>query len=202
MLEISQIFAFLFLMLGPFKIIGPFAKMTQGADPKLIRQLATRAVFFSILAILLASFLGEMILTKYGIPVPILAFAGGLILFLVALQNVIQQFAPPELKHEPVVTTLQMALNPLAFPTIVTPYGIAAVMVFMAISPDLNTKLMIGGIVIGIMLLNLATMLLTRHIGKMLFLVLSILGAILGVVQVSLGLMIMYNQLKTLVSMN
>ncbi len=202
MIEISQIFAFLFLMLGPFKIIGPFAKMTQGADTKLIRQLAMRAVFFSILAVLLASFLGEMILTKYGIPVPILAFAGGLILFLVALQNVIQQFAPPETKHEPVVTTLQMALNPLAFPTIVTPYGIAAVMVFMTISPDLRAQLIIGGIVIGIMLLNLATMLLTRHIGKMLFLVLSILGAILGVVQVSLGLMIMYNQLKTLVSMN
>ncbi len=202
MIETSQIFAFLFLMLGPFKIIGPFAKMTQGADTKLIRQLAMRAVFFSILAVLLASFLGEMILTKYGIPVPILAFAGGLILFLVALQNVIQQFAPPETKHEPVVTTLQMALNPLAFPTIVTPYGIAAVMVFMTISPDLRAQLIIGGIVIGIMLLNLATMLLTRHIGKMLFLVLSILGAILGVVQVSLGLMIMYNQLKTLVSMN
>ncbi len=202
MADISQIIALLILMLGPFKIIGPFAKMTQGADPKLIRQLAMRAIFFSILAILLASFLGEMILTKYGIPVPILAFAGGLILFLVALQNVIQQFAPPETKHEPVVTTLQMALNPLAFPTIVTPYGIAAVMVFMAISPDLRTKLIIGGIVIGIMLLNLATMLLTRHIGKILFLILSILGAILGVVQVSLGLMIMYNQLKTLVSMN
>lgn len=197
--DITQIIALLFLMLGPFKIIGPFAKMTQGADPKLIRQLATRAVLFSILAVLFASILGENVLANFGIPVPILALAGGLILFLVALQNVIQQFAPHESKHEPVVTTLQMALNPLAFPTIVTPYGIAAVMVFMAISPDLNTKLMIGGIVIGIMLINLATMLLTRHMGKLLFLILSILGAILGVVQVSLGLMIMYNQLKALV---
>lgn len=199
MLEISQITTFLFLMLGPFKIIGPFAKMTQGADPKLIRQLATRAIFFSILAVVFAAILGEQILANFGIPIPILALAGGLILFLVALQNVIQQFAPMETKHEPVVPTLQMALNPLAFPTIVTPYGIAAVIVFMAISPDLNTKLIIGGIVIGIMLINLATMLMTRHIGKLLFLLLSILGAILGVVQVSLGLMIMYNQLKLLV---
>ncbi len=198
MIEISQIFALLFLMLGPFKIIGPFAKMTRDADPKLTRQLATRAIFFSVLAVLFASILGEQILAKYGIPVPILAFAAGLILFLVALQNVIQQFAPPDTKHEPVAPTLQMALNPLAFPTIVTPYGIAAVMVFMAISPDLNTKLIIGGIVIGIMLLNLATMLLTRHIGEVLFLILSLLGAVLGVVQVALGLMIMYNQLQNL----
>ncbi|MBK8833186.1 MAG: MarC family protein [Saprospiraceae bacterium] len=199
MIEISQIFALLFLMLGPFKIIGPFAKMTRDADPILTRQLAMRAVFFSILAVLFASFLGDMILAKYSIPIPILALAAGLILFLVALQNVIQQFAPTDTKHEPVAPTLQMALNPLAFPTIVTPYGIAAVMVFMAISPDLRTKLIIGGIVIGIMLLNLATMLLTRHMGKLLFLILSILGAILGVVQVSLGLLIMYNQLKLLV---
>jgi hypothetical protein len=27
-----QVFTLLFLMLGPFKIIGPFAKITQGAD--------------------------------------------------------------------------------------------------------------------------------------------------------------------------
>ncbi len=144
MLEITQIFALLFLMLGPFKIIGPIAKMTRDADPTLTRQLALRAVFFSILAVLFSSFLGDMILAKYSIPLPILALAAGLILFLVALQNVIQQFAPLETKHEPVVPTLQMALNPLAFPTIVTPYGIAAVMVFMAISPDLCTKLIIG----------------------------------------------------------
>jgi multiple antibiotic resistance protein len=198
MLEISQIFTLLFLMLGPFKIIGPFAKMTQGADPKLIQQLAIRAVFFSILTVLIASFLGEKILAKFTIPVPILALAAGLILFLVALQNVIKQFAPAEPKHEPVVASLQMAMNPLAFPTIITPYGIATVMVFMATSPDLRTKLIIGGIVIGIMMINLVIMLLTRHIGKILFLILSILGAILGVVQVSLGLMIMYNQLKVL----
>lgn len=33
-----QIFALLFLMLGPFKIIGPFAKISQGANPVLARH--------------------------------------------------------------------------------------------------------------------------------------------------------------------
>lgn len=196
--DISQIFTFLFLMLGPFKIIGPFAKMTQTAEPAFTRQLAVRAIVLSILAILLASFLGENILTNFGIPVTILAMTAGLILFLVALQNVIQQFSPSEIKQEPILPTMQMALNPLAFPTIVTPYGIAAVIVFMAISPDLRTKLIIGAMVIGIMMINLATMLLTRHISKTIFLILSILGAVLGVVQVALGLMIILNQVKTI----
>lgn len=33
----AQLFTFLFLMLGPIKIIGPFAKMTHGAEAGLTR---------------------------------------------------------------------------------------------------------------------------------------------------------------------
>lgn len=193
-----QILTLLFLMLGPFKIIGPFAKITEKATPLLTRQIAARATLYSVLAVLLASFLGESFLAKFGIPVPILALTAGLILFLVALSNVIQQFNPVVSKEEPTPANLSMALNPIAFPTIVTPYGIGAVIVFMAISPDFNSKLMIGGMVIGIMIINLVTMLLTRHIGKLLFLILAILGAVLAVVQVALGLMIVINQLKAI----
>jgi multiple antibiotic resistance protein len=196
--DTTQLFMFLFLMLGPFKIIGPFVKMTQHATPEFTRQLALRAILFSILAVLVASFMGEKVMGNFGIPAPILALAGGIILFLVALSNVIQQYSPPVEAADQPAPTLQMAFSPLAFPTIVTPYGIAAVIVFMTISPDLNTKLVIGGMVIGIMVLNLITMLLTRHIGKLLFLLLAILGAVLGVVQVALGLMIMINQFKVI----
>lgn len=123
-----QIFTFLFLMLGPFKIIAPFAKMTSNATPELTRQLAIRAIIFSSLALLLAAILGENILSKYGIPLPVLSMSGGIILFLVALLNVIKQFGTIE-KHDENIPppTLNMAMSPLAFPTIVTPYGIAAV---------------------------------------------------------------------------
>lgn len=196
--DIIQIFFFLFLILGPFKIIGPFVKMTQHTTPEFTRQLALRAILFSILALLLAAFMGEKVIRNFGIPVSTLALAGGIILFLVALSNVIQQYTPPVADDDQPGTTLQMAFSPLAFPTIVTPYGIAAIIVFMAISPDLHTKLIIGGMVIGIMVLNLITMLLTRHIGKVLFLFLAIMGAVLGIVQVALGLMIVINQAKVI----
>ncbi len=83
-------------------------------------------------------------------------------------------------------------MYPLAFPTIVTPYGIAAVIVFMALMPDMKGRLMIGAVVLGIMLLNLVFMLVNRYIFKFLALVLPVLAAVLGVVQVALGLWIMY----------
>ncbi len=198
MQDITQIFTFLFLMLGPFKIIGPFVKMTENASIELTNRIAVQATLFATLGILLASFLGENILNNFGIPVSILALTGGLILFLVALSNVIETYNPPAGKEEQQTPTVLMALKPLAFPIIITPYGIAAVIVFMALSPGLHEKLIIGGIVVGIMALNLIMMLLTRKMGKMLFLFLSILGSVLSVIQVALGLMIVYSQIKIL----
>jgi len=194
-------FAFLFLMLGPFKIIGPFAKITLGADPILVRQIAIRSIIFSTVALLIAGLLGEMILRKYGIPLPILGIAGGIILFLVALLNIIKQFAPLEEHENRVLTpTLNMAMNPIAFPTIVTPYGIAAVIFILAYSPDITSKLQVGVIVLGIMVVNLVIMLITRYVFKFLAIFLSILGAILGVIQVALGLLIINNQLRILLN--
>jgi multiple antibiotic resistance protein len=197
-----QVFTLLFLMLGPFKIIGPFSKITQGADPKLIRQIAVRAMMFSSLALLLAAFLGQRIISNFYIPLPILAISGGLILFLVALLTIIKQFGTPSsIEERNIVPTLNMALSPLAFPTIVTPYGIAAIIVFLALSPDLSSKLYVGAIVLAIMALNLILMLITRYIYKFLSVFLSLLGAILGIVQVAVGLMIIYNQFRILLKM-
>jgi multiple antibiotic resistance protein len=197
-----QVFTLLFLMLGPFKIIGPFSKITQGADPKLIRQIAVRAMMFSSLALLLAAFLGQRIISNFDIPLPILAISGGLILFLVALLTIIKQFGTASSTEERnIVPTLNIALSPLAFPTIVTPYGIAAIIVFLALSPDLSGKLYVGAIVLAIMAFNLILMLITRHIYKFLTVFLSLLGAILGIVQVAVGLMIIYNQFRTLLKM-
>jgi multiple antibiotic resistance protein len=199
MLDKMQAFTFLFLMLGPFKIIGPFAKITRGADPVFIRQIAFRSILFSSLALLMAAILGQTIMSKYGIPMPILGISGGIILFLMALLNIINQFSMhPESEEKAVVPTMKMAINPLAFPTIVTPYGIALVIIMMSMFPDLQSKLEIGYIVLGIMALNLVFMLITRHILKYLAVILALIGAILGIIQVAFGLLIIYNQFRNL----
>ena len=199
---LAQVFTFLFLMLGPFKIIGPFAKITKGADARLTRQIAVRATVFAALALLIAAFLGETFLSKYGIPVPVLALSAGIILFLVALKGVLEQFAPPESHDElaapPAAPAMKLALSPLAFPAIVTPYGIAALVVFLALSQSVEARLTVGAVVVAIMVLNLIVMLVTKRLLPVLGLVLPILGAVLGVVQVALGLQIINSSLRAL----
>ena len=201
---VAQIFTFLFLMLGPFKIIGPFAKITRGADAVFTRRIALLSIVFSSLALLIAAFIGELILSSYGIPIPVLALSGGIILFLVALQSVLQQFTPHDEDTADTVSkptmrlSMKMTMTPLAFPAIVTPYGIAALVVFLALSPDTQGRLTIGAIVLAIMMLNLFVMIMTRHIRPIMGILLPILGAVLGVVQVALGLQIINNSLTAL----
>jgi multiple antibiotic resistance protein len=198
---LAHVFTFLILMLGPFKIIGPFAQVTSGADPALRRQIALQAILFSSIALLIAGFAGEYILTKYTIPLPILALTAGIILFLVALQNTLSQFAPKTSDREMwkgPAPTLKEALTPIAFPTIVTPYGIAALVVFLSFTNELGAQLMIGVLVLVIMLLNLVVMLNVWRIGPVLNIGLAVLGAVIGVIQVALGLQIINNSLMAL----
>src|SRR5207342_1323147 len=84
-IPVEIIFTVLFLMLGPFKIIGPFAKIAEGADALLTIKIALRATFVSALALMIAAFFGQTFLSSFGIPLPILGISGGLILLLVAL---------------------------------------------------------------------------------------------------------------------
>lgn len=196
--DIAHIFTILFLMLGPFKIIGPFQEITAATDPSLSRQIAIRAILYSTAALLVAGLAGQNLLVKFGIPVPILALSGGIILFMVALSSVTGQFkirkGNKEVNVQP--ATMKMAINPLAFPTIVTPYGIAAVIVFLALRPELEDKMRIGAVVLIIMAVNLLFMIYVKGLIKILAFILPLLAAILGVIQVALGLQIIYKSLN------
>lgn len=194
----SHIVTFLFLMLGPSKIIGPFVKVTEGADRTLEKRIARNAIIFSGIALLIAGLLGERILKEHSVPLPVLALAAGVILFLVAIQDTVRQFSfstkgsAVKAEAEP---SMKLALDPLAFPVIVAPYGIAALIVFLSFAPDVKSQLQIGLIVVVILLLNFLAMLFARRVLATLGIVLAILGAVLSVVQVALGLQIIRQSL-------
>ena len=140
------------------------------------------------------------ILEKYGIPIPILALAGGVIFFLVALRSVLEQFsAPTTTERADSVPTLSVAITPVAFPGIVTPYGIAALIIVLALSPDARQQWIIGAMVLGIMLVNFVAMLLADRIVRVAGLFLMTAGVVLAVIQVALGLNIIFNALRRLV---
>jgi multiple antibiotic resistance protein len=188
-MPLSQIFTYFMVMLGPIKILAPFAKISRGLDASAARILAVQGFFFACIAGIAAATLGQNTLTKWDVGLPALLIAAGLVLLLVALRSVLSQYEqspriPSGDNPQPAIKML--AISPLAFPTIITPYGIAAfILINAAVPPEQNFE--IYKIFLEVMVLNLVAMLFARPIIKYLSTVLTILGAVLGVLQVALA---------------
>lgn len=197
--DARKIFFMLFLMLGPIKILVPFVSLTRGADVAFRRRLATRSIVFSAAALALAVLLGRTMLENFDISLPVLAMTGGIVLFLVALQTVLQQSAGgldrPVQDNQAI--ELRHALTPLAFPIIVTPYGIAAVIVFATIAAGrYEAELTVGGIVLVILALDWIAMLFAGSILKWVGTALQVFAVVLGVTQIALGLQVILHSLS------
>lgn len=197
-----KMFLMLFLMLGPIKILVPFVTITSNCDPRFRRRMARRAIVFSAAALTIAGLLGRTMLENFEISLPVLAMTGGIILFLVALRTVLQQSTSlPDRPTEPgQPPDLKLALTPLAFPTIVTPYGIAAVIVFATLAGGRQAEsLTVAGIVLLILALDWVAMTFAEIILSWIGTSLQVLAVVLGVTQAALGLQIILHSISMFV---
>ena len=185
-------------MLGPIKILVPFVNMTRGTDAKFQRQPgdARRALLRRGPGV--GRVAGRNVLENFNISIWVLALTGGLVLFLVALQTVLQQGAgPARSRPDDPPPGLHLAYSPLAFPTIVTPYGIAAVIVFAALAQDSGeAKLVVAGVVLLILAMDWLAMLFAHSILKWAGTVLQVFAVVLGVTQIALGLQVIIHSLS------
>ncbi|WP_245426566.1 MarC family protein [Phyllobacterium bourgognense] len=194
-----KMFLMLFLMLGPIQILVPFMAIAGNCAPSFRRRMATRAILFSAAALAVAGLLGRTMLENFEISVPVLAMTGGIILLLVALRTILQQSVGlPNRMAEPGQTPdLGLALTPLAFPTIVTPYGIAAVIVFATLASGRQAEgLTVTAIVLLILALDWVAMIFAETILRWIGTALQVLAVVLGVTQAALGLQIILHSLS------
>ncbi len=178
------------VMLGPFKLLGPFVKITAGMDRQASQELALKGFVIASLAGLAAAFVGRSVLVKWQISLAALLLTAGLVLLLIALQAVLAQFSHQghaEAVKEPEIASKNLAFSPLAFPHIITPYGTAALILLAGAAPDQSRIFAILGIFLAVMVLNLLAMWFARPILKHGAGVLTLLGAVLGVLQVALA---------------
>ena len=195
---LSQVFVLFFVMLGPIKIIAPFALMMKDAENKSCRKLAVHAFAIASVTTLIAAAVGRAILDNWHVSLGALLIAGGVILFLVALRLVLQQYAPPtEIDARLSDSAFGGAAIRLAFPTIVTPYGIATVIIILSVSPNTFYVVGVGAVLIRVMILNLLAMLYARKILELVGMMpLQIISAVLSVLQVALGVQMILGGLR------
>jgi small neutral amino acid transporter SnatA (MarC family) len=196
----SEIFTIFFVTLGPLKTLGPFVNRTQGLDGKVVRQIAVRAFLIAVPAVVVGSLIGQRMLEKWRVSPGALAIAAGIIFFLVALRQLLEQYelpevtAPARLPASPTAAALR-----LLFPVVLTPYGIATAIFLLAVGKGTQRTEIILALLVAVMVLDLLAMLFARRIlvGWVID-VLQVLGSVLGLLQLALAVQFVVRGLQLL----
>ena len=198
----GEIFTIFFITIGPLKLFGPFVQRTHGLDDSMVRQIAVRAFLMATISAIAGGFLGAALLANWHISLGAMVVTGGLVFLLVGLRQLLGQYEAP---HAPDANTPALPASPTAaalkllFPIVLTPFGIAAVIVLLASSTDGGRTGIIVGMVVFVMLLNLISMIFARKIlTGATIVVLQILGGVLGIIQAGLAIQIILRGLRDL----
>jgi multiple antibiotic resistance protein len=196
-LSLGMFFTAFFVMLGPIKLIAPFAQLTAGLEIEAARRLALKGVGLACVGGTVAAVLGQRALATWGVSRATLLLAAGIVLFVVALGNTMASAAPSGAKL-PAELPSHPALSPLAVPLILTPYGVATFILILAVTHDPNRQVVVFGLFLVVMLLDLAAMWFVRPIVRWGGGLLALVGSVLGVLQVALGLQLILEALQLL----
>ncbi|TCP33176.1 MarC family protein [Sphingomonas sp. BK235] len=128
-------FITLFVIIDPPGCAPIFAGLTAGATPAHRRAMAIRAVVVAAAILLLFALAGEPLLHALGIELASFRIAGGLMLFLIALEMVFEKRTQRREDRAAKVTAEEaddVSIFPMAMPMIAGPGSIATVMLLMA----------------------------------------------------------------------
>ena len=131
------VFMAFFALVNPVPLTAMFIGITGEYDPASRRRVAAKAVLTAFLIVLVFCALGKLVFELFGITLPAMRIAGGILIFMVGYQML--QGQTSKMHHpgdggkiEPADPDMSIAITPLAIPVIAGPGTIATAMNFAA----------------------------------------------------------------------
>ena len=182
-------FVTFFVVIDPPGCVPIFASLTSGAERAHRRAMALRSVGIGAAILLFFGLFGEDLLDALGITLAAFRIAGGIMLFLIALEMVFERRTARRESRASEVSAApeqeDISVFPMGIPMIAGPGSIASVMLLMARSDGLDQSLIVLGALAAILILTLLALLaagpLMRFLGyRIEAMVTRILGVILA----------------------
>ncbi len=131
-------FSSIFFLVDPFAAIPPFLAMTAGASASDRRRMAKRAAITCFFVLSTFALAGGLIFKLFGITLPALKIAGGLLLFLIGMEMLRAKQSTKESPEETEEGSRKedVGIIPLGIPLLAGPGAISSVMVLMGDSPN------------------------------------------------------------------
>jgi multiple antibiotic resistance protein len=182
-------FATFFVVIDPPGCAPIFASLTKSSDAAHRRAMAYRSVMVGFGILLFFGLFGEDLLRALGISLDAFRIAGGIMLFVIAMDMVFEKRTERRENRAQAVSETRepddVSVFPMGIPMIAGPGSIASIMLMMARSEGLQESLVVLGALVAILLITLLALLaagpLMRLLGyRMEAMITRLLGVILA----------------------
>jgi multiple antibiotic resistance protein len=164
-------FVTFFVVIDPPGCAPIFASLTSGAPTAHRRAMAIRSTMVASGILFAFAIFGEDFLRALGVSLDAFRIAGGIMLFLIALEMVFEKRTERrEARAEDVKASEpeDISIFPMGIPMIAGPGSIASAMLLMSRSNGLTESLIVLGALVSILVLTLVCLLLSGPLMKLL----------------------------------
>jgi multiple antibiotic resistance protein len=163
--ELLKFFVVFFVVVEPVSLVPLYAALTEGADEAYRRRMALRSVALAGIVLGLFAFGGAWFLQTMGISIAAFRIAGGVMLFLIALEMVFARESGTRTtsqERDESRKRADISVFPLAFPFIAGPGALAVVLLtFGATRGNWALSAALFGVVVLVLAITWAMMRLT-----------------------------------------
>ncbi|MDE2234321.1 MAG: MarC family protein [Gammaproteobacteria bacterium] len=191
--KLVNMFIVLFVVVDPIGVTPMFGALTSGSSLVHRRRMAIKGTALAALILLLFAFIGDWLLKALGITIPAFKIAGGVLLFLIAIDMVFarQSGGRSATTREEAEARYKedISVFPLAFPLIAGPGALATIL--LMVSEARGQPLVFAGMLTVLLLVlavTLACLLLAARLMKLLGETgANVVGRLLGVILAALA---------------
>ena len=163
-------FVTLFVVIDPPGCAPIYAGLVTGATPAQARAMAVRASFIAGIILVVFALFGEHLLAALHIELDAFRIAGGIMLFVIALDMVFEKRTQRrEARAEQVKATPEVedvSVFPMAMPMIAGPGSIATIMLLMSRSHGTGQTLVVLAALLSVLVLTLLALLAAKPLMK------------------------------------
>lgn len=187
-------FANFFVILDPIGVVPFFITLTAGMTPSERRVTAFKSVAIATMILLLFTVVGRPLLHYLGITLPAFRVAGGMLLFLLAIDMVLVKESgirstTPKEDEEAAHRRPDVATFPLAIPLIAGPGAIASVILMQGQRVgDMAGQIVTAAVMVGVLLITALSFLAAARIMSLLGLTgINVMTRVLGIILAALA---------------
>lgn len=133
--QLVKTFVVFFLVIEPISLVPMFAALTRGGEPGYRRRMAYKSTAISALIFVLFAVAGDLVLQALGVTVDAFKIAGGLLLFLLAVDMVFARQSglrsTTVREQDEARYREDISVFPMAFPLIAGPGALATLLLFV-----------------------------------------------------------------------